>query len=364
MSPRPQHIMKKTGPGITRRHFLKTLTRASTGLLVVSTLPGSARSTAFPKAVSVERSFYTMGSIMTISAFGEERSHVNYALTNVYGEFQRLDRMMSLFRPDSELSAVNRSAGESAVTVSRELMEVVLQARYYHRLSDGDFDITIEPLMQLWGFRSDALAEIPTPTNHEIRRISDAVGFHHVELDERQGSIGLRNPDSRLDLGGIGVGYAIDRAVSILRREGIRSAFINHSGDAYALGAPPGESGWEVAIPDPGNPSAFLRELNISDRAISTSGSYEKNVIVGGRKCGHIMEPLRGTPADRLLSSTVLAPTALAADVLATSAFCLGTTATSQLLARQAETEFLLVEQAGNSVQEIHFKGARNERGY
>ena len=149
----------------------------------------------------------------------------------------------------------------------------------------------------------------------------DAVGFQNVKLDLSRGTVGLAHRSSRIDLGGIGVGLALDRAAAALRSMGVESALINHSGDILALGAPPGSEGWEVGIQDPEDPEGTIASFSLRDRSVSTSGNYENFIGSGGRRIGHIFDPVTGRPPSRYLSVSVMAGSSLSADALSTGFF-------------------------------------------
>ncbi len=265
-----------------------------------------------------------MGTVVSIQAYGERVSQVNYAITRAQEEFQRLDNLLSLYKPDSLLSRVNRLAGKEEVRVPIEFIALIDSARLFHQQTQGAFDVTVEPLMRLWGFRSEEHSLHRLPSDREIASRLEAVGFHRIAMNRNAQTVGLTHERACLDFGGIAVGYSVDRAVNILRAEGIESAFINHSGDAYALGAPLDAEGWEVAIPNPLNTRETAERLMLRDKAISTSGGYEKFVTAGGDRHGHVLNPATGKSADSLLSATVVADSSLDADALSTGFFCLG----------------------------------------
>lgn len=343
----------------SRRLFLRQSTRALAGGLLLSGLsPALLRRFSYSQTVAdtialpqVERAFFTMGTVVTISAYGQSRDQINHAITRVVHEFRRLDDLLSVFKPESEVSRINRKAGKDNTPVGNEVVTLLNQARQYNEITGGAFDVTVEPLMKLWGFRQNPFIRSSLPTDREIAQALDAVGMKNVEVDENGSSVGLLQERSKLDFGGIAVGYSVDSAVRILKEEGIDAAFINHSGDAFALGCPPGTDGWEVSIPNPLRPGELLYDLRLHDRAISTSGGYEKCVLIEGQNYGHIIHPVTGRPPDRMLSTSILAPSATAADALSTATFCMTPEEAGTHLRSLRDTELLTVQCINNKAE-------------
>jgi len=304
----------------TRRVFLGRSARAGAGLVLMSVIPSWALQARRHTRAYRERSFFTMGSVATISAYGESAVQIDQAIRKVIEEFSRLDRLLSIYDPRSELSRINAAAGRETVCVHPEVLRLLKQMRQWSADTEGAFDMTVEPLMRLWGFR-DRLRFL-TPSDTEIRQALVAVGADRVHIDETLETVGLDHPASLLDSGGWGVGYAVDRAVEILRKEGIESAFVNHSGDARTFGIPDDSEGWIAGIPHPDNPTAMMRSFVLKDCAISTSGTYEKFVELGEKQYGHLMDVLKGIPESDVASMTVVAAESLKADVLSTAAAC------------------------------------------
>lgn len=341
------HIMN------SRRRFLShSLPTIAAGLLLPGFTPLLLRRTSHEdERPHIERAFFTMGTVMTISAYGNTRAQVNRAITRVFREFQRLDMMLSVFKTSSQISLVNATAGKSDISVDRETMTLLKLARHYNVLTAGTFDVTVEPLMNLWGFRREPLSIQSPPTDREIAQTLDAVGMTHVVVDEKESRVGLTNEHTQLDFGGIAVGFSVDRAVRILKEEGIETAFINHSGDAFALGSPPGLGGWEVAIPNPLQPDKILRTLTLRDRAISTSGAYEKYIPIEGRNYGHIMNPTSGRPSDAVLSTSVIARSAVEADALSTATFCMTPGESEKLLSLNPGVDLIVATRSTDGIE-------------
>ena len=298
----------------SRRSFL----RLSSTLVISSLISPFFSRTALRASVQfTERASYTMGSIVTVKAYSNDTLLCNIAIDTAFREMKEIDRLMSVFDETSQVSLLNRRSTLDSFTVDQRIVDVLTAAQRYHHLTDGAFDLTIEPLMNLYGFR-DEISIRHFPSDKEIGRILDSIGMKHVRLDTATATVSFTHPSTRLDFGGIAVGYAIDRAVTVLRAHGIESALINHSGDLYAIGTPPEANAWDVGITDPMRSGEIITTVSIKDQALSTSGNYQNVTQAGGKTIGHILNPSNGRTATSILSGTVIAQTALEADALST----------------------------------------------
>jgi len=263
-----------------------------------------------------------MGTIVTVTVVGENARHCHHAIDAVFTEMRTIDRLMTVFDERSQVSSINSTAGKSSVVVDQRLIEVLDAYLHYNVLTGGRFDVTLGPLMELWGFRNGH-RERP-PSDREIQNALEATGSQVVTTDRAHSSIGLLKEGASLDLGGIAVGYSVDRAVRILRDHGIETGLIDHSGDIYAMGSPPDADGWIIGIADPQRPERIITSLRIRDKALSTSGNYENFVVYEGNRYGHIIDPETGRPSSRVLSMTIVSDSSLEADALSTGAFVMG----------------------------------------
>jgi len=267
---------------------------------------------------------YGMGSLCTITAYGPKAA-VEQALDDV----RRWDGILSNYLEESELSQLNR---ERSLHPSTDLTAFLRDCRKYSDLSDGAFDVTVAPLVDLWGFRN---RKYRVPSSAEIEATLRKIGRDHVVFEN--GSVRLID-GTTLDPGAIGKGFAVDRAVEILKKAGVNSAFVDFGSSVFGLGTPPGEEGWRVAIRDPFQKERVLGSLRLKDASVSTSGNYEKFFEVDGRKYGHILDPRTGIPVEGVASVSVLASTATASDAFSTAIFVGGLD-----LARRAGVEALWI---------------------
>lgn len=343
-------MMKEHLSHISRRSFLSNAGRAVAGFVLLSRFPLYAQTNS--RQVLLRRTIFTMGAPLTIEAYGESKEHIISATSSAFESFNRLERLFSIFDPKSDIARINALAGKEPATVEEEVIELLTLAQKYCSMTGGMFDITVEPLMKLWGFRAGEKQLYEVPDDKLIRSVLDSVGIQNLVIDEKNNQVVLTKPNCSIDLGGIAIGYTVDQAVSILKKQGIESAFINHSGDAYALGSPPNESGWSIGIPNPLDPTQIIKELKIQDRAVSTSGSYEKFVDLNEAHYGHIMNPLKGAPSQTILSSTALAQSSIDADVLSTSAFSMGLDKAGDLFSNTSLTELILYDHRSGTLRE------------
>ena len=251
-----------------------------------------------------------MGSSFSLVLIGPDRADLESAATAAFAEAHRLDRLLSNYMVDSEWSAMNREAASRPIRVTPELFALLSNCLEYSRKSEGAFDITVGPLIKVWGFYK---GEGGMPKPQEVKDALNRVGYRHVQLDPGPGTVRFLHAGMDLDPGGIGKGYAVDRMVEVLKRVGVRIALVSASGSSiYGLGAPPDEpEGWPITIRTPRDPSAAAAQVALKDMSLSTSGSYEKFFWAEGRTYSHIFDPRTGYPAQGTSAVSVLAPRTL-----------------------------------------------------
>jgi FAD:protein FMN transferase len=301
----------------------------------------------------LEQSLDAMGSVYTVVAYGDDRGRMIAAVDQAFEEVRRIDRMLSNYRPSSELSRLNQEAGRGPVAVSEELFGLLEACRQYHQASEGAFDISVGPLMKIWGFYKGSGR---LPHRAEIRGVKGRIGFEKVTLDGSNRTVRFTREGMELDPGGIGKGYAVDRMVAILKSANIRSALISAgSSSIYALGAPPNEKGWKISIRHPRDLSRQVDEVVLTDMSLATSGTSEKFFRAEGRLYSHIMDPRTGYPAQGMLSVSVIAPRALDSEAWTKPVFIHGRQWTAQQLRNNPRMKdfrfFLCEDKKGGSEQ-------------
>ena len=270
----------------------------------------------------LEESVDSMGATYTVALYGDDRNRMEAAVEAAFDEVRRLDQLLSNYRPTSDLSEVNRYAAERPVKVTPELFQFLEQCVEYSRQSQGAFDITVGPLMKLWGFYKGAGH---LPRKAEVDQALGKIGYRNILLDPGTRTVRFARPGVELDPGGIGKGYAVDKMVEALKENGIDSALISAGGSSiYALGTPNNGQGWEVKIRDPKDAAKTVARVYLKDESLSTSGSYEKFFEADGRIYSHIMDPRTGYPAEGVLSVSVIAPKTLDSEAWTKPYFILG----------------------------------------
>ena len=294
-----------------------------------------SKAVAADPLLRLEKSADAMGSTYSIAIYGADRVQMEAATDAAFDEVQRLDQMLSNYKPDSEWSEVNRHAAERPMKISPELFQLLSACVEYSRESDGAFDISVGPLMKVWGFYKGTGH---LPHRAEVQAALTKVGYRHIHLDATAQTVWFDSPGVELDPGGIGKGYAVDRMVEILKQRGFSIALVAGSGSSiYGMGAPPTEpKGWRIEIRDPQSPSKTAAEVFLKDMSMSTSGSYEKFFRAEGRTYAHIMDPRTGYPAQGSVSVSVIAPRTIDSEAWAKPYFVNG----RQWAAKHKPTEF------------------------
>ena len=274
---------------------------------------------------SVEVSRAGLGTWIRIVARHTERERAAQAIENAYRAIDRVDQQMSVHRADSELTRVNRGAGDQTAAVSSDLIEVVERARAAAERSGGIYDPTVLPLMKAYGFyRAAGAPATRYPSDHAVAGALEVMGWRRIAADPGAGRLGLERRGAGLDLGSIGKGWAVDRAADALRAAGVKSGLVDIGGNVYGLGTPdPLADGWSVGVLHP-----VTREVDrvfvLRDQAVATSGNYEQYRILSGIRVGHPFDARRGRPSDGHLSASVQARTGVESDVMSTAAVLLG----------------------------------------
>ncbi len=268
--------------------------------------------------VLVYKKKYIMGTVFEIAAYGQSSEHASHAIETAFQEIVRLDNVLSNYKPDSALSTLNRSAHFHAEKVPVDLYRVIEQSVQFSRLSDGKFDISIAPLVNLW---KAAQRGEGTPSQARQEEVRSCVGYEKIELAPPD-QISFRSSCLQLDLGAIGKGYAVDRAVEVLHSLGIRNALINAGGSTiFAMGAPPEQKAWLVHLRDPSN--QIDPQVMLKDGSVSTSEQTAPSLL-GNDTAGHIIDPDPGMPLKTVFAVSAVARTATLSDALSTSLLLLG----------------------------------------
>jgi len=286
-----------------------------------------------------------MGTVIELTLIGEDEELAKKASMQAFQEIKRIEYFMSPWVETSDVTHINRSGGKEGVKVSSEIIEVVKRAQEISKLSEGRFDITMGPLVQLW--RKARERGMP-PGIEEIKETLNLVDFRNLEIDDRK-KVFLKKKGMSIDLGGIAKGYAIDRAFDRLRDLGHRNLIVNAGGDLRVGGFKP-EGPWSIGIRHPRDSEKIMARISAADIAIATSGDYQKFFIHQGKRYHHILNPTNGFPAEGCQSVTVLHKEGAMADALATAIFVLGPEKGYSLCQRLDGVDCLIVDEQGKVI--------------
>jgi len=268
-----------------------------------------------------KKSFLSMGSFVDIAIYDRNATHLPAVMAKAEAEIYAVDRLMSSFTESSDLAKINRAAGQDRVVVDPRLCEVMAAAQDMGRRTAGVFDPTVLPLLKLYGLRAN---HPRIPDVKSMERTLTLVDYRQIDVSRTGNRVGLAKQGAAADLGGIAVGYAVDRVVAVLKAHGIERAVINAGGEVYAMGKPAGQEGWQIGIQHPRFPNRLAGKVVIADQAISTSGNYEFKAQTENRNLGHLLDPHTGSMPDPMLSATIIADTTMEADAISTTAFIMG----------------------------------------
>lgn len=267
-----------------------------------------------------------MGTFAEVSVYSSDEKTAGRAVEEALDEMERMDRIMSNYKSDSELSQLNKKAAKSPFPCQKELLDVIEQSQYYSELSSGAFDITVSPIVALWGFFNE---KGHIPSDKEIEKLLPAVSHKNIVINknndpQKPNTVFFKNTNTQIDLGAIGKGYAVDKALGVMKKFGISNACINLGGNIYVLGTPAGKNAWKIGIQHPRDKNEILGYLELKDEATATSGDYERFFEINGKRYSHIIDPRTGRPVNGTMAVTIVAPTGTEVDALSTSVFVLG----------------------------------------
>jgi FAD:protein FMN transferase len=293
------------------------------------------------RANVTERAGVAMGSSLVVTAVSPDAEAARRGIQLVFDEFATLEERLSVWKAGSDVERINAAAGKTPVVVSADTIEVLLLAIEAGDRTGGKFDVTFGVLSGLWKFDHDQDNSFPDPT--VIRRRLPLIDYQQLVVDRAARTAFLRRAGMRLHLGGIGKGFAIDRAAGILRAHGLRDFMIQAGGDLYVAGRR-NDRPWRVAIRDPRGPAdRLIAALDLTGGTFSTSGDYERFFMHNGTRYHHILDPDSGQPAHGLRSVTVVAERAVDADTLSTGIFVMGAEKGMALVERLSGIDAVLV---------------------
>jgi thiamine biosynthesis lipoprotein len=298
--------------GRAARRALEAKRELSPEALPPAASPGAGSGNWFSRDEAI------MGTAIRVELWSEDRASAHAAMAAVIDEMHHVDRVMSPYRADSELSRVNRDAAAGAVPVGAEMFHLLQRSLAFSRLSNGAFDITFASAGHLYDYR-----ERVRPTPEALARAVAAIGYEGLELDAGSQTVRFARPGMRIDLGGFAKGYAVDRGAALLRSRGVRNAIVTAGGDSRIVGDRRGRP-WTIGVRDPRRPGELAAVLPLVDVAVSTSGDYERFFEEDGVRFHHVLDPRTGASATGISSVTIVAGDGLTTEALSKSVFVLG----------------------------------------
>jgi thiamine biosynthesis lipoprotein len=337
---------------------LRVMIAIATLLAMASGDPGVASPPAARHSVSYPvRTMGTYAHIILVTADSASGAPV---AASALASFARVDSLMSNWTTTSEVARINREAGAGTTVIHPEVARVVQASLDVGRETGGAFDITVEPLVRLWGFLGGRKR---VPSDEEVRATLLHVGADKLEFNAARRTLRFADPAVRIDLGGIAKGYAVDVVAESLAASGVRDALVDLSGNMMALGTPADADHWRIGIRDPRDRMGYFARLALRPgESISTSGKYEQFVAQDGKTYGHILDPKTGRSADGLISVTVVAHSAFDSDAWDTPLFVLGPERARRIASENDLIRVVLVEPGTAGVDTVWVESALRDR--
>ena len=263
-----------------------------------------------------------MGNRFEITVVGDDPLWTDKRIDDAVEEIKRIEKLFTTFDESSQTNLINRNASAKPVKVDREVYDLIERSKKISTLTQGAFDITYGSIdKRLWNFDKTMTSLPDAQTAKTLVRL---INYRNVILDEKNCSVFLKEKGMRIGFGGIGKGYAAEKAKSLLQQKGVKSGIINAAGDLTAWGHQPNGKPWTIGIADPNTTKQAFSFLEITNTSIATSGNYEKFILIDGKKYSHTIDPKTGLPVRGIKSVTIICPNAEIADAMATPVMIMG----------------------------------------
>ncbi|REC39744.1 FAD:protein FMN transferase [Chryseobacterium sp. 5_R23647] len=292
-----------------------------------------------------------MGSKFEITLVDKDSLSAEKNIDKSIDEIRRIENLISEWKPETQISEVNRNAGIKPVNVDAEVFALTEKGIYFSKLTDGAFDISIVAMDKIWKF-DDSMNELPS--EESIKNSVKNVGYQNIILDKTNSTIFLKNKGMKIGFGSIGKGYAADKTRELMKSFGVKAGIINASGDISAWGTQPDGKPWAIGINNPFKDDKIAAVLYLKENAVTTSGSYEKYAEIHGKRYSHIMNPKTGYPSTGLTSVTVVGPNATMANGFSTSIMVLGKKEGLKLIKKFPEYQYLLITDSGKIIKSLN----------
>jgi thiamine biosynthesis lipoprotein len=263
-----------------------------------------------------------MGNRFEITVVSQNEQWAFSRIEDAVAEISRIEKLLTTFKDDSQTNLVNKNAGIAPVKVDQEVFDLIQRSKRLSDITQGAFDITYGSVdKKLWNFDKTMTS---LPDTQLARQSVHLINYRNIILDEKNCTVFLKEKGMRIGFGGIGKGYAAERAKIILQQKGVKSGIVNAAGDLTAWGLQPNGEEWTIGIADPDTTRHPFSYFSITDMAVATSGNYEKFVMIDGKKYSHTIDPKTGLPVTGIKSVTIISPNAEIADAMATPVMIMG----------------------------------------
>jgi thiamine biosynthesis lipoprotein len=289
-----------------------------------------------------KRALKLMGNRFELSVVSNDEIWAQQCIDAAINEISRIEKLLTTFSDDSQTNAINRDAGIAPVKVDREVFNLIKRSIKISELTQGAFDITYGSIdKRLWNF-DQTMTSLPDKAT--AKRMVRLINFRNIVLDEEACTVFLRKKGMRIGFGGIGKGYAAERAKQVMKLQGVASGVVNASGDLNAWGFQPDGKQWTVGIANPDASNEIFSYINITDMAVATSGNYEKFIMVDGKKYSHTINPRTGLPVTGIKAVTIITTNAEIADAMATPVMIMGINAGLDMINQMKNIEAIIID--------------------
>jgi thiamine biosynthesis lipoprotein len=293
-------------------------------------------------SIAHKRRMRLMGNSFEITVVTSSVDHADHCIDQAVNEISRIERLITTFSPDSQTAAINSNAGIGPVQVDREVFELIARSIRISHLTRGAFDISYGSVDKcFWNFDTEMKS---LPDREKAKDAVRLINYRNILLDPHASTVFLREKGMRIGFGGIGKGYAAERAKATLQSLGIDNGIVNASGDLCTWGQQPSGAPWTIGIADPTHKDQPFSWMSISNMAIATSGSYEKYVTINGRRYSHTIDPKTGFPISGIQSVSIICPNAELADAMATPISIMGVSAGLSMINQMKDIACIIVD--------------------
>lgn len=299
---------------------IKNIKKVTILLILITIIVSLFGCTKTNNITPISKTQYLLGTVINIKVYEEVDEEV---FDEIFNKIQEIENKMSINLDNSEVIEINNKSGIDYASVSEDTFNVIKQSLYYSELSEGNFDITIGPLVKLWNIGTE-YAKVPDVK--EIKEKLNLIGYNKIQLNEKEKKVKLEDKNMIIDLGAIAKGYAADEIVKIMKNNNINHAIIDIGGNVYTVGKKSDDSEWKIGVQNPFNDRGdYIGIIEVSDKSIVTSGIYERYLEVEDKRYHHILSPFTGYPVENSLASiTIVSEKSIDGDALSTSVFSLG----------------------------------------